>query len=330
MRGADAGVAGATRGPSPVEGTRKGQRHVADVAEAQLPILLEASLDNQRCPCRHVVGQRRPVRFARQHRCQHVGDVVARKGPTAGQHLVEHRAERPDVGPLVDRRGRAPAPGSCRRRCRAAHRQPSSRGEVIVGDWVTPEAGAPAASTALARPKSSTLTVPSGRTLMLAGFKSRWTMPCSCAASRASAIWFASGRASPNGMRPAAMRSASVGPSTSSITSAWTAIGAFEAVNDRDVGMAERGERPGFALEARQAFGVLRDRLGQHLDRDLPPEVRVGGPIHLAHPAHADLGDDFIRADARAWLQRHMGRVGLYETHSARGAQTWPSAPRPL
>ena len=34
------------------------------------------------------------------------------------------------------------------------------------------------ASTAFARPKSSTFTVPSGRTLMFAGFRSRWTMPC--------------------------------------------------------------------------------------------------------------------------------------------------------
>ena len=115
------------------------------------------------------------------------------------------------------------------------------------------------------------------------------------------------------------MRSASVGPSTSSITSAWRPIGAFEAVDHRDVGMAERGEGPGFALEARQTIGVLRDRLGQYLDCDLPPEVRIGGPIHFAHPTRADLGDDFIRADARAWLQRHMGRVGLYETHSAGG-----------
>ena len=40
----------------------------------------------------------------------------------------------------------------------------------------------------LAMPKSITLTVPVGVTLMLAGFKSRWTMPLSCAASRASAI----------------------------------------------------------------------------------------------------------------------------------------------
>ena len=46
-----------------------------------------------------------------------------------------------------------------------------------------------AGSVALASPKSSSFTVPSGVTLMLAGLRSRWTMPFSCAASSAAAIW---------------------------------------------------------------------------------------------------------------------------------------------
>ena len=33
--------------------------------------------------------------------------------------------------------------------------------------------------------------------------------------------------------------------------------------------MVQRGEHFGFALEARQALGVGRDRLGQHLDGDV-------------------------------------------------------------
>jgi hypothetical protein len=41
---------------------------------------------------------------------------------------------------------------------------------------------------AFARPKSRTFTRPSLVTLMFAGFKSRWTTPSACAASRASAI----------------------------------------------------------------------------------------------------------------------------------------------
>ena len=55
----------------------------------------------------------------------------------------------------------------------------------------------------LARPKSSTFTVPSGVTLMFAGFRSRWTMPRSCAASSASAICRAIGSASSSGIGPA-------------------------------------------------------------------------------------------------------------------------------
>ena len=49
-----------------------------------------------------------------------------------------------------------------------------------------------------------------GRTLIFAGFRSRWMMPCSCAASRASAICRAIGSASSSGIGPRAMRSARV------------------------------------------------------------------------------------------------------------------------
>ena len=78
-------------------------------------------------------------------------------------------------------------------------------GVVIVGDcdtFVRPPAG----SIAFANPKSSTFTVPSVRTLTFAGFRSRWMIPCSCAASSASAICFAIGNASSTGIGPATMR----------------------------------------------------------------------------------------------------------------------------
>ena len=41
---------------------------------------------------------------------------------------------------------------------------------------------------------------------MFAGFRSRWMIPCSCAASSASAICFAIGSASSSGIAPRAMR----------------------------------------------------------------------------------------------------------------------------
>ena len=61
-------------------------------------------------------------------------------------------------------------------------------GLVIVGDSSgcdRPLLEADAGSNAFASPKSSTLTAPSSRTLMFAGLRSRWMMPCSCAASSA-------------------------------------------------------------------------------------------------------------------------------------------------
>ena len=92
-------------------------------------------------------------------------------------------------------------------------------GETVFGTSITcgPVGslafGAACGGTAgFARPKSSTLTVPSSRTLMLAGLRSRCTMPCSCAASSASTICRAIARASSTGSGPRAMQSASVGP----------------------------------------------------------------------------------------------------------------------
>ena len=89
---------------------------------------------------------------------------------------------------------------------------------VSVGDCDGSPSGL--GSSAFARPKSNTLTVPSSRTLMFAGLRSRWITPASCAASSASAICFAIGRASSSGIGPFEIRSTSVGPSTSSSTSA--------------------------------------------------------------------------------------------------------------
>jgi hypothetical protein len=84
------------------------------------------------------------------------------------------------------------------------------------------------------------------------------------------------------------------------------AVRLLEPVNRGDVGMIEGRERSGLALEARDALRVARDRVGQHLDRDLPPERRVGGAIHFAHTADANEGADFVGADPRAWSETHV------------------------
>jgi hypothetical protein len=90
------------------------------------------------------------------------------------------------------------------------------------------------------------------------------------------------------------------------------AVRSFEAVDLGDVGVVQRGKCPGLALEPSQAIRVLREGLRQDLNGDLTPQVGVGGAIYLTLAAHADLGGDFIRAEARAGGER-QSFTGLYE-----------------
>ena len=170
-------------------------------------------------------------------------------------------------------------------------------GVVIVGACDMPGDIAPVGSSAFARPKSSTFTTPSGRSLMLAGLRSRWMMPCSCAASRASAICLAMGSASSTGIAPWAIRSASVGPSTSSMTRALAPSASSRPWNLRDVRVVQCRKRLGFALEAGDPFGVSGERRGQDLDRHITIELRIARAVHLPHSAFADLREDAVRAD---------------------------------
>ncbi len=82
--------------------------------------------------------------------------------------------------------------------------------------------------------------------------------------------------------------------------------GLLEPVDRGDVGMIERRERLGLALEPRQAFGVRCERVRQDLDRDLAAKGRVRRPIHFAHSTDADAGDDFVDAESGA---RSEGQV---------------------
>ena len=65
-----------------------------------------------------------------------------------------------------------------------------------------------------------------------------------------------------------------------------------------------------FTVEPREPLGVGGERRGEYLDGDLPRQVGVRCAIHLAHPAHADLGGDFVRAEAGAGARAKRG--GLY------------------
>ena len=64
--------------------------------------------------------------------------------------------------------------------------------------------------------------------------------------------------------------------------------------------MIERRERLRFAREAREPVGIGRERLGQHLQRDVAIEFGVAGAIDLTHSAFADQRGDFVDAETGA------------------------------
>ena len=172
---------------------------------------------------------------------------------------------------------------------------------MIVGDIDILGDDPAAGSIAFARPKSSTFTVPSVRTLMFAGLRSRWMIPCSCAASSASAICFAMGSASSIGIAPARDALRQIVALDEFHHERGHAPAFFEPVDGGDVRMIQRGQRLGFALEARQALGIVRERLGQDLDRDVAVQLRIARAIDLSHAPFADRRGDFVDAETRAW-----------------------------
>ena len=112
-------------------------------------------------------------------------------------------------------------------------------------------------------------------------------MPCSCAASSASAICRAIGRASSIGSAPRASVCDEIVALDELHHERVDAVGIFQPVDRADVGMIERGEHARFAFEAGQAVGVVLERARQDFDRDVATQPRVARAVHFAHPADA-------------------------------------------
>ena len=90
-------------------------------------------------------------------------------------------------------------------------------------------------------------------------------MPCSCAASSASAICLAIGSASSIGIGPRAMRCDRVLALDQFHHQRANAAGFFEAVDVRDIRMVQRRERLRFALNRARRSGSLANASGRTL-----------------------------------------------------------------
>jgi hypothetical protein len=64
-----------------------------------------------------------------------------------------------------------------------------------------------------------------------------------------------------------------------------------------DVRVIQRREDLGFALEAGQPVGVVREQLREHFQRDIAIELGVARAVDLTHAAATKRGDDLIKTD---------------------------------
>ncbi len=175
---------------------------------------------------------------------------------------------------------------------------------VIVGDSLrsAPDRGG---SRALASPKSRTFTRPFSVTFTFAGFRSRCTIPFSCAASSPSAIWMNNPTASSTGIGPRRIRSARSSPSTSSITRKCVSpsfskpctvamFGWFSAAS-AFASRSNRASRSGSAAKSAGSTLIATSRSSFEITR----------PIHLSHPACTQRVDDLVVAQPGAAWELH-------------------------
>ena len=273
-----------------------------DVSDPLAAILDEAPLQQRSDRLRHVRRENVPVRFEADHRAEHLRHVLAVKGASPRQHLVQHAAEGPDVAPLVSlssfrllrghiRRGseddaRAGQHGGARdgRRLRPVGRAR----RVLLGCQRLREPEVQH----LHRPVRAQLDVrrleiAMDDALLVRGFKSfrdlfRYRQ---CFVERD---------------RPASNALGQIVALDEFHHERTDTVGFFETVDVRDVGMIQRRESLRFAREPREPFRVAGEQVGQYLHRDLAIELRIARTEYLAHPAYADAGDDVVDAEARA------------------------------
>ena len=86
-------------------------------------------------------------------------------------------------------------------------------------------------------------------------------------------------------------------------------VGFADLVNDGDVRMLDRRGGLGLLDEAPAPIAVVRQVVGQDLERDIAVQPRVGGAIDHAHPAAADFFGNPIVAERAAGEIHALGET---------------------
>jgi hypothetical protein len=76
------------------------------------------------------------------------------------------------------------------------------------------------------------------------------------------------------------------------------ALGLLDREDCDEVGVVERGQGFGFALEPLQAFRLRGQLRRQHLQRHVTLESEIAGAVDLAHPPGPKGPEDLVGAEA--------------------------------
>src|SRR6267143_6387484 len=98
-----------------------------------------------------------------------------------------------------------------------------------------------------------------------------------------------------------------------------------EVEDFQDVGVLEAGHRSRFLLEALPVPGVVREEVGQDLDRDVAVEARVIGAVHARHPAAPNPLDDAVGSQRHAVADVHATTPNRTRAATAGGRTMSPS-----
>ena len=236
--------------------------------------------------------QRAPVRLVLQDRREDVRQCLACERRAAGQHLVAHAAERPDVGAFVHRQAASLLGAHVRRR--------AENSSFFAERGGLREVLAAIAGEGFCQSKIQHLYAAFGRHLHVG--RLQIAMDHAFFVRRFQRLRDLSGNLQRLLDRQRAFGNA-LGQRLARNQfhhQIIHAAGLLEAMDRRDVGMIQCRQHARFALKAGQPLGIVRKARGKDLDGDLTPQLDVARFIDFAHAARAQQGNHLVAAHLTA------------------------------
>src|SRR4051812_28804778 len=97
----------------------------------------------------------------------------------------------------------------------------------------------------------------------------------------------------------------------------------FDAKERCDVGMAQRGERTGLAVEPGQPGGVEAIIIREHLQRDIARQANVTRAVDLPHTARRKRANDLVGSESGTRCERHADYASERSTVGTGVARVW-------